>query len=355
MREFLIQFAFFGFIGFLVIAHRWWSNHGNGEENASYRLSYRRVMWHLMKWFGSLYAAVAALCAIFVVSDLLGFSKFGYPAKALPFCILMAAIGYGIRVIFKNFLETNLSYEKNILAHFLPGGARSGSFPQYGAWLNYFIQHWRGQFSISKSFWPWLLAGWLLGFLEIVVSLRTNNGLEQLAPLLQRLNLLFFIPSGIWWCVGVWRSCDAAEKKTNNSHILVKSTVVIFSLPLAGLFSWIAVRPFSKFLPMFIHFRIRGYDISLSSHFVAQLFALFSAIAIFSYLKFFHRKPFRFDPALIVLCYALVAVLLYALESFGNSWDDVIQQELPPAKDCPATVKDCNPYDTPENRAIFKK
>jgi hypothetical protein len=74
---------------------------------------------------------------------------------------------------------------------------------------NYFLRHWRGQFSLGVSYWlSGLVAGFLVGFATSTVGeIRKTISLRTVSALSLLLYALAII-STVWWCVGVCRSAS---------------------------------------------------------------------------------------------------------------------------------------------------
>ncbi|MBO0766179.1 MAG: hypothetical protein J2P50_16540 [Hyphomicrobiaceae bacterium] len=61
-------------------------------------ISYQRILLCILKWFGTLHAAFAALLLAIASGDLLFGSRMGYPLWSLPLAAAMIAIGLIVRL-----------------------------------------------------------------------------------------------------------------------------------------------------------------------------------------------------------------------------------------------------------------
>jgi hypothetical protein len=92
VRDFLISTAMtVAVIGIPTVLHWIWSGRA-----APLSASYDLVLAHLLKWFGTMCAVVAAILFMIAFVDVL-FNGFGYPLWSLPFSATMIAIGLLVR------------------------------------------------------------------------------------------------------------------------------------------------------------------------------------------------------------------------------------------------------------------
>jgi hypothetical protein len=93
VRDFLFSVALTAaFIGIPTLAHWIWTGRRRPLD-----ASYHRVLLYIVRWFGTVYAAVAAMLFVIASADMLLDWGFGYPARSLLLCIAMIAVGLIIR------------------------------------------------------------------------------------------------------------------------------------------------------------------------------------------------------------------------------------------------------------------
>ncbi|MDE2029477.1 MAG: hypothetical protein KGI97_02820 [Alphaproteobacteria bacterium] len=117
----------------------------------------------------------------------------------------------------------------------------------------YFIDHWRGDESVSRAFWLGAIVQWLLtlplSFFALWVTLALNHttisgyietsvnaSIQGTAPPLvptpfwaDGLNQLASLASIVWWCVGAWRSCENPLYSDNGKkrYVWTKAGVIL--------------------------------------------------------------------------------------------------------------------------------
>jgi hypothetical protein len=95
-------------------------------------------------------------------------------------------------------------------------------------------RHWRGEFSLARSFWAnYVLVGSVYGVLVVQISIIPDRmGLPGLGGLL----FLILLPPGyIWAIVGTWRAADHAHSfwgVVTKLYLIVFITAEIITLTL---------------------------------------------------------------------------------------------------------------------------
>lgn len=83
----------------------------------------------------------------------------------------------------------------------------------------------------------------------------------------------------------------------------------------------------------------------------------FICAARYSYYTLFNWfNPKGLVPGMLASACIIIGFLFAVAGEYWGGWDlDALFHSLSSVKECPAADKNCNPYDTPENRAIFNK
>lgn len=113
-----------------------------------------------------------------------------------------------------------------------------GNLPVDEPSSNYFIQHWRGELSLSISFWRnCVLVNLILSFLYAVIEISImESRLAQSTTIVVVLFFVFPFVIYVWQVVGLWRSSVRHELKTRRIFIpvLVRSLIILSVLLALG-------------------------------------------------------------------------------------------------------------------------
>ncbi len=100
--QFLVSFALLALLVGVPTALIWLRS----KRQLPLQTSYYRALAHIARLLGLAGMAIAGLILLFVLSDQVGFSHFGYPAWSIPVVVLLIFVFYGIRRIASWRLQT---------------------------------------------------------------------------------------------------------------------------------------------------------------------------------------------------------------------------------------------------------